>query len=118
MNELTERLTKDQPVVVGGSQPTLADLRHRVEELEYAFVKFTETQGGTDLGLSLDRAACDVAAADFDEGSGAVHLEGTVILNGDPVRCIADIDLATLKGTGHLVVVDKSELVKNPLIAG
>jgi hypothetical protein len=118
MNELTERLTKDQPVVVGGSQPTLEDLRHRVEELEYAFVKFTETQGGTDLGLSLDRAACDVSKADFEQGSGAVHLEGTVILNGDPVRCLADIDLATLKGNGHLVLVDKSELVKNPLITG
>jgi len=27
------------------------------------------------------------------------------------IRCIADIDLATLNGTGHLVVVEKSELV-------
>jgi hypothetical protein len=39
-----------------------------------------------------------------------VHVEGTVILNYDPVRCIADIDLATLNGTGHLVVVDQSEV--------
>jgi hypothetical protein len=40
-----------------------------------------------------------------------VHVEGTLILNDDPVRCIADIDLATLNGTGRLVVVKESELV-------
>jgi Core binding factor beta subunit len=118
MNELVERLQENQPVVVGGSQPTLEDLRYRIEELEYVFVKFTETKGGTDLGLSLDRAACDVSKADFDKGSGTVHVEGTVVLNGDPVRCVADIDVGTLKGTGRLVVVDESELVHNARVTG
>jgi core binding factor beta subunit len=118
MDELTGRLATDQPVAVGGSLHSLEDLRRRVEEIEYVFVKFTETRGGTDLGVSLDRAACDVSAADFDQGSGTIHVEGSLILNGDPVRCIADIDLATLKGTGHLTSVDNSELAKKAGVIG
>lgn len=108
MDELTQRLSSDQPVVVGGPQPSLEELRRRVEEIGQVFIKFTETRGGTDLGVPLDRAACDLDAADFDEGSGTIHLEGTLTLNDDPVRCIADIDLATLKGTGRLVIEETS----------
>jgi hypothetical protein len=110
MDELTQRLASEQPVVVGGPQATVEELRRRLEEIEYVFIKFTETRGGTDLGMTLDRDASDLSAADFEQGSGTVHVEGTLILNDDPVRCIADIDLATLKGTGRLVVVDKSEV--------
>jgi hypothetical protein len=111
MDELTQRLTSDQPVVVGGPEPSLVELRRRLEEIGRVFIKFTETRGGTDLGVRLDRDASDLSAADFDKGSGLIHVEGTLILNDDPVRCIADIDLATLKGTGRLVVVDESEVL-------
>jgi hypothetical protein len=71
-------------------------------------VKFTQTRGGTELGFPLDRDATDISGADFDEGTGNVHVEGHLILNDDPVRCIADIDLATLKGTGQLKLEEKS----------
>lgn len=108
MNELTERLTMAQPIVMGGSQPTVEELRERVGEMGYVLVKFTETRGGTELGVRLDREATDLSAADFDNGAGTAHVEGFLILNDDPVRCIADIDLATLKGTGRLALVDKS----------
>jgi hypothetical protein len=110
VNELTQNLSTDQPVTVGGSQPSLQDLRWRLEEIGHVFIKFTQTRGGTDLGMRLDPAASDLNAADFDQGSGTVHVEGTLILNGDPVRCIADIDLATLSGTGHLALVEESEV--------
>lgn len=49
----------------------------------------------------------DLSTADFDGGTGTVHVEGHLILNDDPVRCIADIDLATLKATGRLALKDK-----------
>lgn len=109
MNELTQRLTAEQPVIVGGSNPTVDELRQRVEEmgLGYVLIKFTETRGGTELGFPLDREATDLSAADFDQGAGTVHLEGELILNDDRVRCIADIDLATLKGTGRLALADE-----------
>ncbi len=108
MDELTQRLSTDQAVVVGGSRPSLGDLRRRVEEVGYVFIKFTQTHGGTDLGFNLDHAASDVTGADFDEGSGMVHIEGALTLNDDPVRCVADIDLATLAGTGRLVLAEIS----------
>jgi hypothetical protein len=111
MHELTQRLSAgDQPVIMGGSEPTVEELRKRIEEMEYVLIKFTETRGGTELGMRLDRAACDVSAADFEGGTGIVHIEGTLILNDDPVRCIADVDLATLAGSGHLVAVEASEI--------
>jgi hypothetical protein len=110
MDELTQRLSVDQPVVVGGPQPSLEELRRRVEDIGQVFIKFTETRGGTDLGVPLDRAACDFNAADFGEGSGTIHVEGTLILNDDPVRCVADIDLTTLKGIGRLVLEEKAEV--------
>ena len=109
MNELTQRLTVDQPVVVGGPNPSLEELQRRLDEIGHVFIKFTETRGGTDLGIRVDREACDDSAADFGDGTGTVHVEGTVTLNGDPVRCIAAIDLATLEGTGHLVLVEGAE---------
>jgi hypothetical protein len=104
MNELTQRLTIDQPIIMGGTDPTAEALRERTGELGYVLVKFTETRGGTELGFPLDRDATDISAADFGNATGTVHVEGNLILNGDPVRCIADIDLATLKGTGRLAI--------------
>jgi hypothetical protein len=107
MDDLTERLTIDQPIVMGGTDPTVAELRDRTGEMGYVLVRFTQTRGGTELGFPLDRNATDLSGADFDNGTGAVHVEGHLTLNYDPVRCIADIDLTTLKGTGRLVLEEK-----------
>lgn len=109
MNELTERLTIDQPIVMGGADPTAEELRERTGEMGYVLVKFTETRGGTELGFPLDRDATNISGADFDNGTGTVHVEGSLVLNDDPVRCIADIELATLKGTGRLALEEKVE---------
>jgi hypothetical protein len=108
MNELTQRLTVAQPVVVGGADPTVEEVRNRTGEMGFVLIKFTETRGGTELGFPLDRDATDISAADFDNGTGTVHVEGSLILNDDPVRCIADIDLATLNGTGRLALEEKA----------
>lgn len=43
--------------------------------------------------------------ADFEGGTGNVHLVGSLTLNYDKVELVADIDLASLKGTGYLVPV-------------
>jgi hypothetical protein len=102
MDDLTNRLTVSQPVIMGGANPSVEELRNRTGEMGYVLIKFTETRGGTELGFPLDREATDLSAADFDQGTGSVHVEGHLILNDDPVRCLADIDLTTLKGTGRL----------------
>jgi len=111
MDELTQRLSTDQPVAVGGPNPSREEFRTRIEEIGTVFVKFTETRGGTDLGILVDRSATETGGADFGQGTGTVHVEGTLILNDDPVRCIADIDLVTLTGTGRLKVVVEAEVL-------
>ena len=72
-------------MTVGGPQPTLEELRKRLEEIKLVFIKFTETRGGTDLGINVDSEATDMSGADFDAGTGTVHIEGTIILNDEPV---------------------------------
>jgi hypothetical protein len=107
MDELVQRLSEgDHPVTLGGPQPSLQEFKQRVEETGYVFIKFTGTRGGTDLGVSVDKAASDLSGADFAQAAGTAHVEGTLTLNGVKVRCVADIDLATSNGTGHLVVVE------------
>ena len=108
MNELTERLTVEQPIIMGGADPTVEELRERTGEMGYVLVKFTQTRGGTELGFPLDRDATSLSEANFEGHTGTVHVEGHLVLNGDPVRCIADIDLATLKGTGRLALAERA----------
>jgi hypothetical protein len=110
VNELVARLAQgDHPVIVGGPHPSVEELKKRIEEIGYVFIKFTDTQGGTDLGVRVDKPATDLRNAHFDQAAGVVHVEGTLTLNYVPVRCVADIDLATLNGTGHLVIVEAAK---------
>ena len=74
MNELTERLTLKQPIIMGGADPSVEELRNRTGEMGYVLVKFTQTRGGTELGFPLDRAATDLSKANFDESTGTVHV--------------------------------------------
>jgi hypothetical protein len=109
MNDLVQHLSEGtHPVTVGGPQPSLTELKKRLEEMNYVFIKFTETRGGTDLGVRVDTAATDMSKANFEQGIGIVHVEGTLTLNYVKVRCVADIDLATLRGTGRLVVLEEA----------
>jgi len=108
MDNLVQRLSEgNHPVTVGGPQPTLPEFKKRIEDMGYVFIKFTETRGGTDLGVRVDKSATNLSRASFEQATGTAHIEGTLILNYVQVRCIADIDLATLQGTGHLVALEE-----------
>jgi uncharacterized protein YbdZ (MbtH family) len=102
-NDLVTRLCKGRhPVEVClRSEKTARNLKERIA-LGYIFIKFTETRGGTELGVRLDQDATDISQADFENQVGAAHLQGELTLNYVKVRCIADINLQTLKGEGHL----------------
>ena len=105
MDELVQRLSEgDHPVTAGGPNPSVEQFKQSIDR-EYVHIKFTGTRGGTDLGVKLDTTASQLDA-DFAQGVGTVHIEGTLTLNYVPVRCVADIELATLNGTGHLVVME------------
>ncbi|KOU01075.1 MULTISPECIES: hypothetical protein [Streptomyces] len=109
MDELLRRLSAEgQKTAAGGPSPSVEDLRRRVAEKGYVFIKFTDTAGGTDLGVRVDADACDLSGADFARGIGSVHIEGTLTLNLVKVRCVTDIELSSLTGTGHLVPVEEA----------
>jgi len=103
---LVSRLSKGRHPVESSLRPekTVQALKDRID-LGYVHIKFTETRGGTELGIRLDRDATDVSQADFESQTGTVHLEGDLTLDFVRVRCIADIDLQTFSGKGHLVPV-------------
>lgn len=108
MNELVQYLSQgDHPVAVGGPKPSCEEFQKRTEEMDYVFIKFTSTRGGTDLGVRADKSATDLSQANFVQKTGMAHIEGTLTLNYVRVRCIADIDLNMLNGTGHLVVLEE-----------
>jgi uncharacterized protein YbdZ (MbtH family) len=88
-------------------EPTVALLKEALDR-GYLHVKFTDTKGGTELGVRLDREQCDFSEADFGQGTGTLHICGGLTLNYVKVRCMADIDLATLKGTGRLEKVESA----------
>jgi uncharacterized protein YbdZ (MbtH family) len=100
---LPARLSRgDHPVEISlRPEPTGAALREAIER-GYVFVRFTDTEGGTELGIRLDRQVTDVTDADFDRDQGRITIVGDLTLDFEPVRCTAEIDLATMTGRGRL----------------
>jgi MbtH protein len=79
-------------------ESTASALKERLER-GYVHITFTGTAGGTELGVRVDRESLD-----WGGGTDRLHLEGTLTLDYREARLVADIDLATLRGTGRLVV--------------
>lgn len=105
---LVDRLAEgDHAVEVGLRPEKTVQLFKEALDRDFVHIKFTETRGGTELGMRLDRAASDVTKADFTAGTGTAHVEGTLTLDYVKVRCIADVDLTTLTGRGHLVKLEE-----------
>jgi hypothetical protein len=103
VNELVTRLSEGAHPVEAGLRPekTVKALKESLDR-GYVHIKFTDTQGGTELGVRLDREASDLSKADFEDQAGSVRLVGDLTLNYVKVRCIAEIDLKTLTGKGRL----------------
>jgi uncharacterized protein YbdZ (MbtH family) len=106
-DDLVKRLSEgDHPVEASlRPQKTAKALKERID-MGYVHIKFTDTRGGTELGVRLDPNCVDLSQADFENQHGSVRLEGGLTLNYVKVRCIADINLQTLTGKGHLVPVE------------
>lgn len=107
MSELVNRLANGRHRLVFGK----AERNERIKDLKaaidrkYVLLKFTETRGGTELGMRLDEPACRLDSADFGNAQGRIHLEGELKLDYVAVRMIADLDLATFEGEGQLQIV-------------
>lgn len=106
---LVDRLSiGDHKIVVSQRpEPSVKALKEAIDN-GYVRVKFTETQGGTELGFKVDKDVSDLSAANFEEGTGKVRVVGGLTLDYTKVRCIAEIDLKTLEGVGHLEKVKEA----------
>lgn len=102
MNELVERLTKKQPIVASLRPEPTVELFKAAIDRGYVHLKFTGTQGGTELGVRLEPDVCDFSGARFDAKTGTVKLVGSLVLNYERVRMHGEVALETLQGTGHL----------------
>ncbi|ACU37556.1 MbtH domain protein [Actinosynnema mirum DSM 43827] len=102
---LVERLSAGQHAVEVSLRPerTAAALGEAVER-GFVFVKFTGTDGGTELGVELVPEDCALSGADFASATGEIRLSGVLELDFTPVTCTASIDLSTLAGHGTLAV--------------
>jgi hypothetical protein len=78
-----------------------AALKSRIDS-GYVLVKFTETRGGTELGIRLEKGGAVIEGADFEKATGKVSLAGKLTLDYVPVICHAEIDLSTMSGEGYL----------------
>ncbi|MEU3650024.1 hypothetical protein AB0E59_42125 [Lentzea sp. NPDC034063] len=72
----------------------------------YLLLEFEGTRGGTELGVRLDDEAVNHAANDLDREAAVVRLTGGLRLNQVDVRCVAELNVETMRGTGRLTVVE------------
>jgi hypothetical protein len=107
MDELVQRLSQGDHPIVTHRADSAEELKESIER-GYVLITFTDTRGGTELGVRLDEAATDLNGTDFEQATGTVHLAGTLTLNYVQVRCVADVDLASLAGQGHLEILGET----------
>lgn len=105
-DDLVQRLANGVHPIELGLRPekTVKALQECLDR-GFVHIHFTQTQGGTELGVKLDQSASDLSQANFAEQTGKLHLVGGLTLNYTKVRCIADVDLASLGGQGHLEII-------------
>ena len=96
----------DHPVEIGLRPERSLELFRKALDRAYVHLKFTDTRGGTELGVRVDQEATNLSEADFESESGMAHIVGELTLNYVKVRCIADIDVATFSGYGRLEPLD------------
>lgn len=104
MDDLVRRLSEGDHPIITQRYKFAEELKQAIDR-GYILIKFIDTQGQTELGVRLDRAVTNLGGADFVQSTGTVHLIGTLTLNYVKVRCVADIDIATLEGKGHLEII-------------
>ena len=106
MNDLVKRLSEGSHAVEVSLRPerTMKLFREMLDR-GHVLVKFTQTRGGTELGFPLDKTRSDLTQADLTAETGKIRVCGELTLDYVPVRVVADIDLPSLEGQGHLEIL-------------
>lgn len=76
-------------------------IKKRIED-GFILLKFNETNGGTELGIHINKSQMNLDEVSFLAQAGILKIVGVCTLDGFKVRCLAEIDLATREGSGWL----------------
>lgn len=104
MNDLVNKLSEGSHPVAVAQYKDANELKQSIDR-NFVLVKFTDTEGGTEIGFFLDASLSLLDECDFSSGTGTVRLVGDLVLDFEKVRCIADIDLQKMQGEGRLEVL-------------
>lgn len=110
-DDLVKRLMKKQPIEIiryRDPQTQKIDVKRLTDAINrgYVLVRFPWTQGGTEIGLSLDTRARGEPEPGWISWSvqGKVSFRGRLKLNFTPIMVFCEIELSTFKGMGHVEV--------------
>ena len=107
MDDLVARLSTGKHRVLFETQSKeMLEIKKRLLDLKYVFLKFTDTNGGTELGIHIDETLTSIKNSDFENGLGEIHIVGICSLNYQRIRCTADVNLATKEGIGYVEIID------------
>ncbi len=98
MSELVDKLSEGDHAVEASRYESIEDFESAVAD-GMVLIKFTETRGGTELGVHLDE---ENRAGVGSDDSGPLSLKGSLTLDYVPVECVVELDRETLKGRGFL----------------
>ena len=107
INELVKRLSEGKhEVIIGYRGEDYEEIKQRIKD-GFIYIKFTQTKGGTELGINVDYKLTCLKDANFELGKGHFQIVGICELDFQRVRCVADINLATRHGIGYLELLGK-----------
>jgi len=108
MSDLVQRLGTEQDVEVSMRPETTVEYFKAAVDRGYVHIKFIHTRGGTELGIRLIQDKSDLTGANYEAGTGSIHIVGDLTLDYVPVRFHGDIDLASMAGTGRLEIREEA----------
>lgn len=100
MDELVKFLSEGSHKIRVDRAKTPAEFRASLDD-GFVLLRFTETRGGTTLGVRLDKSRCELGEADLQK----VKLVGTLVLNYNEIELTANIDPTTLEGDGSVALI-------------
>jgi hypothetical protein len=104
-----------------GEHPVEAKLRENTRQAvkdcigrRFIQIRFTDTRGGTQLGVPIDPERSDLRALESENAGAEIKVVGDITLDYVPVTCVARIDLATFQGEGHLELREARDASSEP----
>lgn len=103
-DSITSLTSTSHPVHL--NHASAAELRCRLAEVGFLTITLPNMRHADMLTLRPDRQASDLSALTAPTATGTAHLEGDLLFNATRLRCVAEIDPRTLRGTARLTAAE------------